>query len=122
MPRRSLHEDGLLVATLHLDTEMSRWGSSDLVSEATLLTTEEIANHVASRALRKFRREGWVIAEQDPDTSAGPRLLYELTDELGAKAALAAAGRELASGKLYPLPVIARFAGTITGKELLASD
>ena len=120
MPRRSLHEDGLLIAALHLDTEMDHWGLSDLSDTANMLTGEEIALHVTTRALRKFRAQSWVIAENDPDTSVGPRLLYELTNTSGVPVALSAAGREMAEGKLYPIPIIARFAGTAVGQEILA--
>jgi len=118
MPRRSLSEDRLLTSALYLHAEMSIWGSSDLTESTALITGgPEIEAHIISRALRKFRNEGWVIAERDPDTSVGPRYLYQLNGDYGVAAALAGAGRELANGERYPIQVIAKFAGMATMQE-----
>jgi hypothetical protein len=100
--RRSLHEDALLCAGLTLDAQLHRWGIADLIEQAQAMAGEPIAGHVASRALRKFRRLHWVESEPDPDTSAGPRYLYRFT-ESGRVEAVIAAGRELAAGRTYPL-------------------
>ena len=113
MAKRSLFEDRLLVSALYLHTEMLTWGSADLSEASGLITNgPEIENHIMTRALRKFRSEDWVVAERDPDTSNGPRYLYQLNAEAGITAALAGAGRELANGERYPVEVIAKFAGT----------
>ena len=112
MARRSMFEDRLLVSSLYLHAEMPSWGMAD-ISDASALITDGpvIESHVITRALRKFRKEEWITAERDPDTSQGPRYLYRLTAEHGVSAALAGAGRELANGERYPIDVIAKFAG-----------
>ncbi len=109
----------MLVGTLHLHTKLGVWGFGDLVetSQTTGDDTEELPGHVASRALRKFRKEGWVEAEGDPDTSMGPRMLYTLTEEEGISATLRAAGRELASGERYPIPIIAEYFGSLANQD-----
>lgn len=122
MPRRSLHEDSLLVGALHLHVESGKWGSADLPEATSLIMgSEPLAIHVITRFLRKMRREEWAEAEKDPDTSLGPRYLYNLTEQ-GIPVALTAAGRELASGSLYPIPVLSAFGATALGQELLSTD
>ncbi len=109
----------MLVSTLHLHTNLGVWGFGDLVetSQAIRDDAEELPGHVASRALRKFKKENWIEAKADPDASMGPRMLYTLTEEEGISATLRAAGRELALGERYPIPIIAEYFGSLANQD-----
>lgn len=123
MPRRSLHEDTLMVGALHLHMESGIWTAADLPESVELITNGEvIAQHIAARVLRRARDLDWVTTENELGGGGMPRLLYRLTEDQGVPTALTAAGRELAAGKLYPLPILTAFGQTALGQTMVCES
>lgn len=120
MGKRSLQEDPLLTAALYLSVESDRWLKSDLFEATALLVPEEqFEDYVVQRALRRFKDNNWLAAEPDTTPHKGRRLTYALTEEVGAPVAVAAAGRELAAGRMYSLGVLTAFGQTALGQKLI---